>query len=89
MSTEKNKPVRTLRMGALKASIWANESDNRKYYNVTFTRSYYVESEKKWHESDSYGADDLLPLAKLADLAHTQIFKLREEDKKAAGGRDE
>jgi hypothetical protein len=86
--SEKNKPVRTLRMGALKASIWANESDNRKFYNVTFSRSWRDEK-KEWHESDSYGADDLLPLAKLADLAHTQIFKLREEDKKAAGGKDE
>jgi hypothetical protein len=29
---------------------------------------------KEWKESDSYGADDLLRLNKLLDMAHTWIL---------------
>ena len=81
---EKNKPVETLRMGALKASIWKNESEGQAFYNVTFSRSY--KKGEEWHESDSYGRDDLLPLAKLADMAHTRIFRLSAEAKKSTEG---
>lgn len=83
--SDKKAPVKTLRMGALKAAIWANSTDKGTFHSVTFSRSYKVGED--WKESDSYGADDLLALAKLADLAHTQIFKLREEAKKSEGGK--
>lgn len=65
-------PVKTLRLGRLKAAVWENSSDQRTYFNVTFTRS-YLDEEKKWHDSDSFGRDDLLLLAKLADQTHTFI----------------
>ena len=67
-------PVKTLRLGRIKAAIWENESDNQKFYNVTFARGYLDEA-KNWHDSDSFGRDDLLPVAKLADQAHTFIFE--------------
>jgi hypothetical protein len=66
-------PVKTLRLGRIKAAIWENESDQQKFYNVTFARGYMDEA-KNWHDSDSFGRDDLLLLAKLADQAHTFIF---------------
>jgi hypothetical protein len=67
-------PVKTLRLGRIKAAIWENESDNQKFYGVTFARGYMDES-KNWHDSDSFGRDDLLLVAKLADQAHTFIFE--------------
>ena len=76
----KNAPVKTLRLGRIKAAIWENESDNRKFYNVTFSRSYQDE-QKQWHDADSYGRDDLPLVAKLADQAHSFIFDRLAEQK--------
>jgi hypothetical protein len=67
-------PVKTLRLGRIKAAIWENESDNQKFYSVSFARGYLDEA-KNWHDSDSFGRDDLLLVAKLADQAHTFIFE--------------
>ncbi|HUJ42221.1 MAG TPA: hypothetical protein VLW52_01315 [Opitutaceae bacterium] len=73
-------PVRTLRLGRIKAAVWENETDKQKFYNVTFARAYLDEA-KNWHDSDSFGRDDLLLVAKLADQAHTFIFEQLAEAK--------
>lgn len=65
-------PIKTLRLGRLKAAVWENTSDQRTFFNVTFSRS-YLDEQKQWHDSDSFGRDDLLALGKLADQAHTFI----------------
>ena len=80
--TEKtaNRPVHTVRYGAVRAAIWRNVVDNgnatRQLYCVTFSRS-YKDSENHWKESASFGFDDLLGLAKAADEAHTWISRYR------------
>ena len=78
-------PVKTLRLGRIKAAIWENESDNQKFYGVTFARGYMDEA-KNWHDSDSFGRDDLLLVAKLADQAHTFIFEQCAHAKAEPGG---
>jgi hypothetical protein len=65
-------PVKTLRLGRIKAAIWENSAKQGTFYNVTFARSYMSE-DKKWHDADSFGRDDLLLLSKLADQAHTFV----------------
>ena len=65
-------PVKTLRLGRIKAAVWENGGDQRAFFNVTFART-YMDEEKKFHDADSFGRDDLLLLAKLADQAHTFI----------------
>ncbi len=65
-------PVKNLRLGRIKAAVWENTSDQRAFYNVTFTRT-YMDEQKQFHDSDSFGRDDLLLLSKLADQAHTFI----------------
>jgi hypothetical protein len=67
-------PVKNLRLGRIKAAVWENESDNKKFYNVTFARTYRDEAQN-FHDTDSFGRDDLPLVAKLADLAHTFIFE--------------
>ena len=67
-------PVKTLRLGRIKAAVWENESDQKKFYNVTFART-YVDDAKNYHDTDSFGRDDLPLVAKLADQAHTFIFE--------------
>ena len=67
-------PVRTFRLGRIKAAVWENEADQKKYFNVTFART-YVDEAKNYHDTDSFGRDDLPLVAKLADQAHTFIFE--------------
>ena len=68
-----NRPVKTIRLGAVEASIWENTSaDGRKSHSVTFKRSY--KDGEEWRDSDSYWPDHLPLLAKAADMAHTAIL---------------
>ncbi len=67
-------PVKTLRLGRIKAAVWENEADQKKFFNVTFART-YVDDAKEYHDTDSFGRDDLPLVAKLADQAHTFIFE--------------
>ncbi len=65
-------PLRTLRLGRIKAAVWENTTEQRAFYNVTFART-YMDGDKKFRDTDSFGRDDLLLLAKLADQAHTFV----------------
>ncbi len=73
VSTGAKLPVQTFRLGRIKAAVWENETDQKKFYNVTFART-YVDDAKNYHDADSFGRDDLPLVAKLADQAHTFIF---------------
>lgn len=72
-SRKANKPAHEIRLGRIKAVIWGNEGENGTRYNVTFTRLY--KDDEGWKDSDSFGRDDLLLQAKVADLAHTWIVQ--------------
>ncbi|MEM9416317.1 MAG: hypothetical protein AAGA29_12695 [Planctomycetota bacterium] len=71
-----NRPVHQIRIGRIRAAIWANATEHGLWHNVTFERSYKDGGD--WKSSDSFGRDDLLTLAKLADLAHTWIVSQAE-----------
>jgi hypothetical protein len=38
--TSRARPVHEIRLGAIRAAVWANETDNGTWNNVTFERSY-------------------------------------------------
>jgi hypothetical protein len=65
------KPVHKLRIGTLSVAIWENSNDNGSWYSVTPARGY--KDGEIWKDSDSFGFDDLLTLAKLLDQAHSWI----------------
>ena len=67
----KNRPVETLRDGALKAAIWRNESESGVFYNVTFART-YKDAKGNLQDADSYSGAQLLRLSRLAELAYTR-----------------
>ena len=71
--SEKQKPAHEVRVGSVKAAIWENPTDNGVRHNVTFERLY--KSDDEWKQTQSFGRDDLLVLAKVADQAHTWIFE--------------
>lgn len=70
----KNRPAHEVRIGAIKAVIWANKVSNGTMHNVNLVRI-YRDDEGNWHDTDSLGRDDLLVAAKVADMAHTWILE--------------
>jgi len=73
--TKKNPPVRKLRVDNVNVSIWKNVNDKGTFYNATFDNR-YRDAQGNWKSGHSYGASDLLALAKAADQAHTHISGL-------------
>lgn len=78
-----NRPVHTIRYGAVRAAIWRNVIDNgnasRPMYNVSFSRS-YKDGDNNWKDSANFGVDDLLLVAKAADEAHSWIARQKAAD---------
>lgn len=77
MPKDKERPAHEVRLGRIKATIWANEVENGVRHNVQLRRLY--KAGDKWAESDSFGRDDLPLVAKVTDLAHTWIFENSQE----------
>ena len=72
------KPVDEIRIGRVKATIWRNGTDEQPRHNVTFGRLY--KEADQWKTTQSFGRNDLLVLAKVADQAHSRIFALPQEE---------
>lgn len=90
--TSKERPAHEVRSGRLKATIWRQESEKGPWFNVVLSRSYRDEG-GNWHTATSFGARDLLELAKLCDQAHTwivqQLAKFRREGGQEVDDHDE
>jgi len=84
VSKNATKPAAKVSMYPITAAIWRNaqEKDGRAFYSVTFERGYKDET-GNWKSTSAFNAGDLLLLAKVADLAHTEISKLRAKDRPA------
>ena len=92
-----HKPMDEVRIGRVKATIWKNGTEDAPRssrdapayvaYNVTFSRLY--KDGDQWKSTQSFGRSDLLTLAKVADLAHTRIYALPQEQTDEAGEVDE
>ncbi len=72
------KPVKELRLGRVKAAIWGNETQDGVRFNVTLTRLY--KDGDSWKRSESFGRDDLLLVAKVAEKAAFWIFEETQEE---------
>ena len=73
MST--NHPIEKIRVGAVQISLWQNEGAQGPFITGRVELSY--KDGEQWRTSNSYGARDLVNLAKAALLAHSAIGKLR------------
>ena len=76
------KPISEVRIGRVKATIWPNGTKGRTRHNVTFSRLY--KDGVEWKSTQSFGRNDLLVLAKVADQAHSRIFELQQEEEPQA-----
>ena len=72
-----NKPIHELRWGRIRAAIWENDTQNGTRHNVTLSRLY--KDGDQWKDSTSFGRDDLLVLAKVAEAACDWIYQQGQE----------
>ena len=74
MAKAKQQPVHEVRIGAVKATIWENETTAGVRHNVTLSRLY--KDAEEWKQTESFGRDDLLLVAKVVDQAHSWIYEM-------------
>ena len=76
--TTSKKPVHSIRLSANEVAIWANpNAAGVIYYNATLSRTYWDGEDIM--NADSFGRDDLLVVAKVADMAHSWIYQQGQE----------
>jgi len=68
--TTSKRPAHSVRLGAIEVAIWANATLSRTYWDGEDIMN-----------ADSFGRDDLLVVAKVADLAHTWICERIAQDR--------
>jgi hypothetical protein len=76
---KKQPPVHQVRLPfggcLLRASVWRHQNgEEAPRFNVTFTRTYLEKDGKTWAYSEFFRRDDLLGIARAAELAHDWII---------------
>lgn len=72
------KPVHQVRLGTVKAAVWANPTgDGGTRYSITVQRIYRDNDECK--RTTTFRRNDLLVLAKVLDMAHSWICQQPNE----------
>ena len=75
MTSPASKPALTLRDGAIKATIWKNQSENGEFYSVTLTRT-YKDVDCNFHDVNSFTGAQNLQAAQLHIRAHAYIGEI-------------
>jgi hypothetical protein len=75
----KQKPVKEVRIGHVKAAVWSHKSETGTRYSVTLSRIW--KDGDTWKSTDGFGRDDLLILAKVADQTHTWLCQTQAEER--------
>jgi hypothetical protein len=71
---QKQKPVHEIRLGRIRAAIWANQTkENGVWFNITVTRLY--QDGQQWKDATAFRRDDLPIVAKVADMAYAWIWE--------------
>lgn len=84
-TSSSNKPVATVRDGAIKATIWSNPTDKGGVrYSVEISRS-YTDAQGKWHDTHYFGRNELLRVAHLAGKAYDAIAQAAAGDNSEDG----
>ena len=83
--------MKVIRVRNVRGNIWANHlPSGATVYNVTFDRLWKEDDETdaggqvvkqgEWKQSASFGKDDLLLVGKIADLAHTWVYRRIQDE---------
>ena len=71
------RPAHSVRLGTIKAAIWANETPGGVRHQATFTRGYKTPG--GWKDTTSFGLQDLPTLEKVASLAFDWIREAEDD----------
>ena len=75
-----NSPTAEVRLGRIKATVWTNRNqDGGRWHTVQLTRLY--QDGDQWRSTHSFGRNDLLTVAKVADLGHTKVCELEASER--------
>ena len=75
-----NRPTAEVRLGRIKATIWSNrDKDGGRWHTVQLSRLY--QDGEQWRSTHSFGRNDLLTVAKVADLAHSKVCELEASER--------
>ena len=67
-------PAHEVRLGRIRATIWANETkDHEAWFNVTISRLY--KSDNTWKDTATFRRDDLPIVVKALDMAYGWIWR--------------
>jgi hypothetical protein len=70
---EKKAAPEHIKDGTLSVTIWTNKSKDGKDYNTFTPQRSYLDKEKKWQNTGSLRASDLLKMAELLKKAYDQF----------------
>ena len=75
-----NAPIKRFSVGhGVKASVWENQSSNGSWQSVTITRTY--RDGDNYKDSNSFRRDDLLFVAKAAEMAFAWCLRQAQASK--------
>jgi hypothetical protein len=78
-AAERQKPAHKVRLGRIHGTVWENHhAEQGPWYSVSFTRS-YKDGQGQWQSATTFGRDDLLLVAKVADMIHTWIHQQQQQ----------
>ena len=64
-------PVHKIRVGMMTGAVWSNQYG----LSASFQKSYKPKDSNEWKTTTFFGPNDVLALAKCADLAHTWMLE--------------
>lgn len=85
---ERQRPAHEVRLGRIKAAIWANTTDQGVRYGVTLTRLYKDQQSGEWRTSTSFGRDDLLLVGKVCEMALVWVYEQAQAQAPSQDGDD-
>ena len=69
----KQKPVHEIRLGRIRAAIWANQTESGEiWFNVTVSRLY--NDGTRWQDTTTFRRDDLPLVSKVVNMAYVWIW---------------
>jgi hypothetical protein len=84
--SDANKPAASVTFFPISASIWRDERSEKVYYRTTISKLY--KNSEGYSTTNTFDTNDLLLVAKVADQAHSEINKLRANDRRQSPNED-
>jgi hypothetical protein len=73
MAQKNGRPAKEIRLGRIRAAVWANKTETGDvWFNVTVTRLY--KDGDRWQDTATFRRDDLPIVAKVVDMAYAWIW---------------